>query len=97
MSQTVSPRRKTARAVIETALAAAREQNLDDEQTRRLISSRYPFGPRKYHPYTIWLDEVCRALAPMTRAARAARPVFGGAIVDEHEYTVSRAAEQKAR
>lgn len=95
MGHKISHWRKTARAVVTQALADAAEHNLDEQQTRRLISSRYPFGQRQYHPYKIWLDEVKRGLAPAIQAAQAARPVFGGAIVDEHEYTISRAAEQQ--
>ena len=30
----------------------------DKKQLRTLISSAYPFGEKKYHPYKIWCDEV---------------------------------------
>lgn len=75
--------REHARDVIEQAIAQAKALKLDEKATRRLISDVYPFGVRKYHPYRIWLDEVKRALAVR---ARRQPPVFGGAIVDTHDY-----------
>lgn len=31
-------------------------------EVKALISKAYPFGPRQYHPYKIWCDEVRRQL-----------------------------------
>lgn len=31
-------------------------------ELKKLISKKYPFGERAYHPYKIWLDEVKRQL-----------------------------------
>ncbi len=34
----------------------------DEATLRKIISAAYPFGPRMYHPYKIWLDEVKRQM-----------------------------------
>jgi hypothetical protein len=31
-----------------------------DAEIRKALHDAYPFGPRKYHPYKIWLDEIKR-------------------------------------
>jgi hypothetical protein len=41
--------------VIAKALQEAKEQGLDEKETKKLVSSRYPFGPREYWPYKQWL------------------------------------------
>lgn len=30
------------------------------QEIRAALQAAYPFGPRKYHPYKIWLDEIQR-------------------------------------
>lgn len=30
----------------------------DINELRKLISEKYPFGQRQYHPYKVWLDEI---------------------------------------
>ena len=37
---------------------------------RRALRAAYPFGPRKMHPYRIWLDEVRRQVATLQGDAR---------------------------
>jgi hypothetical protein len=27
-------------------------------QIRKALTDSYPFGPRQYHPYKVWLDEI---------------------------------------
>ena len=44
-----------AASVIRRALAEAEAQGLDTEATQRLVDAAYPFGERRYHPYTMWL------------------------------------------
>jgi hypothetical protein len=46
---------KNAVGVITQALNEAKEQGLDTTGTIKFVDSRYPFGPRKYHPYKMWL------------------------------------------
>lgn len=64
--------RTHAEAVIRQALADAAEQGLDEAATVRLVDSRYPFGMRKYHPYTMWL-KVRSELVPAVREKAQAR------------------------
>lgn len=40
----------------------------DVERRKKELFEAYPFGPRKYHPYKIWLDEVRRQTAPKEQA-----------------------------
>lgn len=54
--------RRTARTVISKVI---REVGRYDLKTlKRAISAAYPFGPKRYHPYKIWLDEVKLQLYP---------------------------------
>jgi hypothetical protein len=32
----------------------------DEKEIRKALHDAYPFGPREYHPYKIWLDEIKR-------------------------------------
>lgn len=34
-----------------------------DREIRKALRDAYPFGPRKYHPYKIWCDEIRRQRA----------------------------------
>lgn len=54
--------RNTATKVITTVLAA--NPGAEPAELRALISAAYPFGPRRHHPYKIWLSEVRRQLEP---------------------------------
>lgn len=29
-----------------------------EKEIRKALHDAYPFGPREYHPYKIWLDEI---------------------------------------
>jgi hypothetical protein len=29
-----------------------------EDEIKKALKEAYPFGPRKYHPYKIWLDEI---------------------------------------
>ncbi len=55
-----SPWRVQSRAVIESAETELLELNPSptDNELRRFISSKYPFGERRRHPYRIWRSEV---------------------------------------
>jgi hypothetical protein len=35
-------------------------QGQDEATVRRALRDAYPFGPRRYWPYKVWLDEVQR-------------------------------------
>lgn len=56
--------RDSARAVIQAALAEAKAQGLDAAATKVYVNSKYPFGARAYHPYTIWLSEMQKTFRP---------------------------------
>ncbi|MEI8307135.1 MAG: hypothetical protein WCF99_08720 [Chloroflexales bacterium] len=60
-----------ARGVIILALAEAKERGLDDAATLRLVDSRYPFGVRENHPYTMWLKARREWVPSVRRAANA--------------------------
>lgn len=40
------------------AAVIAQHQGEDITIVRRALREAYPFGPREYHPYRIWCDEV---------------------------------------
>jgi len=56
--------RETSEWVISEALQAAKAQGLDERATRKLVDSRYPFGTRSNHPYTMWLKVRKKMLRP---------------------------------
>ena len=43
-------------AIIDNVISENRDD--DEKVLRKKISAAYPFGPRKYTPYKIWLSEV---------------------------------------
>lgn len=62
--------RSRARAAIERAIAEHNEQPsppaepaTDRAALIKRIDAAYPFGPRQYHPYKMWLEERRRAIA----------------------------------
>lgn len=68
--------RRVSERVIRQALAEAKDAGLDAAATDKLISSRYPFGERRYHPYTMWLKvkrELTTAPGETPKSAAAAR------------------------
>lgn len=65
--------RGRAAPIIRQAIKFARENGLDDKETKRHISLQYPFGQRAMHPYKIWCDEVRRQLGEKPPLG-----VFGG-------------------
>lgn len=50
--------RARATPIIERVLAETKGQS--DKAVRAALYAAYPFGPRAYHPYRIWNDEVAR-------------------------------------
>jgi hypothetical protein len=42
----------------------------DEKAIREALKEAYPFGPRKYHPYVIWRDEVARQRGLKKRTAK---------------------------
>ncbi len=40
----------------------SRNPMLSDDDLREAFSEGYPFGPRKHHPYKIWLNEIKRVM-----------------------------------
>jgi hypothetical protein len=59
--------RLRAAPVIRRVLEETRGQS--EEAITRALFEAYPFGPREYHPYKVWLDEIKRQ--------RGAKPKFG--------------------
>jgi hypothetical protein len=53
--------RRKAKTVITKVISEVGGEDL--KKLKRAISAAYPFGPRKMHPYKIWLDEVKFQLA----------------------------------
>lgn len=49
-----------ARAAPIIAKVLADTEGKPEEDIRRALYAAYPFGPRKMHPYKIWLDEIKR-------------------------------------
>ena len=50
--------RDRARPIIAKVLAETKGQ--DEKAIKAALFDAYPFGPREYHPYKIWLDEIKR-------------------------------------
>ncbi|MEQ8720974.1 MAG: hypothetical protein RID81_06820 [Sandaracinaceae bacterium] len=50
--------RKQAAPIIRRVLEA--NAGASEPTIRRALRDAYPFGPRRYHPYKIWLDEIHR-------------------------------------
>lgn len=48
--------RDRARPIIDGVLRATRGQS--EHEIKAALLAAYPFGPRQYHPYRIWCDEV---------------------------------------
>lgn len=61
--------RDDANQTIRVALREGRELGLTGKQLRDFINERYPYGPRKYHPYKIWCSELKQVLADQEKLA----------------------------
>lgn len=95
--------RMRARAAVAEALKQA-PAGLDGPALRKHISTFYPFGERRFHPYKVWLSEVSKVLRGATdnpllircRAcgARRGRPCKGK---DEFALVVAADAEHEGR
>jgi hypothetical protein len=48
--------REIAKPIISAVLNDLRGE--DERTIRKALRDAYPFGPRRYHPYKIWCDEV---------------------------------------
>ena len=48
--------RRKAAPIIKDVLAAMAGR--PEHEIRAALRAAYPFGPRKHHPYKIWLDEI---------------------------------------
>jgi hypothetical protein len=60
--------RKQAAPIIAEVLKETAGQ--DEKAIREALKEVYPFGPRKYHPYVIWRDEVARQRGLKKRTAK---------------------------
>ena len=57
--------KQAAKRTIDQALAECDEQGITEGPARRaFVSSKYPFGPRQYHPYKAWLAAMKEAFEP---------------------------------
>ena len=63
MTYVVSPWRRESMETIKRVLSGL-PPDATDTQKRKAISDAYPFGPRQYHPYKIWLSEVRKYFTP---------------------------------
>jgi len=52
--------REIARPIVKKVLEEHRGE--PQEKIKRALRDAYPFGPRKYYPYQVWLDEIRRQL-----------------------------------
>ena len=52
----ISHWRKFAAPIIARVLAETTGK--PDAEVREALRAAYPFGPRRHHPYRIWLDEI---------------------------------------
>lgn len=58
--------RRIIEETIDTALELEPGLREDLRSLFALVTKAYPYGPRKWHPYKIWLDEVRRARDKIT-------------------------------
>jgi hypothetical protein len=59
--------RQTARRKINQALRDPKCPPEDSPRERKaFINSQYPFGPREYYPYKVWMEELNRVAAEPT-------------------------------
>lgn len=53
--------REYAREAICRALEEGEKQRLEGKELQKYVATNgYPFGPRKYYPYRVWLDEMVK-------------------------------------
>lgn len=71
--------RAIASPIIAAAIKEADENGMNNKEMKRLISSRYPFHERKYHPYKIWCNEV-KAQLELYLSGNSAAPLSGFAV-----------------
>lgn len=76
--------RDRARPVIRRVLEQTRGQS--DAEIRKALRDAYPFGPRCYHPYKAWRDEI--------KVQRGQKPPTGAR--SNEAQGVSAAAEREA-
>lgn len=55
--------REKSRRTIAAVRAQHPELECDPVEMRRVVNAAYPFGPRRYLPYKMWLEELRRAVA----------------------------------
>lgn len=48
--------REKARPIIARILAE--NAGLSERELRKVLREKFPWGPRQYHPYKTWLDEI---------------------------------------
>lgn len=52
--------RKVSRDIISKCIIENADKS--DKELKKIISKKYPFGQRRYHPYKIWLNEIKRQI-----------------------------------
>ena len=62
----------------------------DPKELRKALRAAYPFGPRRHHPYKIWLDEIARQTGrkPALGSRRAASGYFITRTQDPRQTTM---------
>lgn len=65
--------RQMARASLDKALSAAREQGLEGAALEKALYDSYPFGERAYTPYRVWCEERRKILCGWQSKSEAKR------------------------
>lgn len=75
--------RNTAQPIIARVIAEHKDK---PAELRKALRDAYPFGQRKYHPYTIWCDEVARQLGRKPKLGTVGRRTLERrAVADERQ------------
>lgn len=54
-----------------------------ESAVRLALREAFPFGPRMYHPYKIWLDEIARQLGTKPKLGTRTAPYPGKPKLEE--------------
>lgn len=73
--------RDTAHRVVDSTMEGL-PKGATAEDARRALRRAYPFGPRQYHPYKVWLEEVNKGLRKRFGSNEPA-PIFDGPRAEE--------------
>jgi len=72
--------RDKARPIIASIIAE--NPNLPEKELRRKLRAAFPWGPKEYHPYKIWLDEINVQLGKKVFRAKKVKAVEVKPLID---------------